>query len=302
MVSWERLWAFSGGRFRLEGWPSKNIHTDLDFAKECGMSTVAASATQSMGHVAELLIDLFGEEWLSHGTMDCKFLRPIEAGDVLVSSAVISSKESVNGATKFTLEVSNENQKGDKVLAGKAAGFIGNVPPALLDDAYNKRLAELQAEVKMPDRSKIDSLEYVVGESRLNLTPLEYVPTPELNQQFLYAEEDFQPRYIEKSELGPPLVHPGLLLNWSNGSRSPSFKVFSGEFGLHARDEAFFYNPPIVGKKLIVTWPGMIGVYERRGRPWSAYQGMVKDEDGRLILRRITYNTVASQKYTKEYK
>ena len=32
--------------------------------------------------------------------------------------------------------------------------------------------------------------------------PLEFLVTPEMNQQYLYAEEDFHPRYIEASPRG----------------------------------------------------------------------------------------------------
>ena len=65
-MSWERLWAFSGGSFNQAGWPKKNIHTDTEFAKSMGLPTVGASATQYLGHITELMIDLFGEEWLNH--------------------------------------------------------------------------------------------------------------------------------------------------------------------------------------------------------------------------------------------
>ena len=64
-ISWERLWTFSGGPFANTGWPKKNVHTDLEFAKECGLPSVAASGTQNQGYVVQLMVDLFGVKWLS---------------------------------------------------------------------------------------------------------------------------------------------------------------------------------------------------------------------------------------------
>jgi len=285
-VSWERLWAFSGGPFRLEGWPSKNIHTDLELAKSCGLpSRVAASATQFQGYVVQLMIDLFGEEWLSHGVMDVKFIAIVDAGDTLVSKAIITSKEEQDGATRFTMDVGCDNQKGQKVLVGWAAGAVGKAAPQGLQE-YNRRLAELQA----------DSTIQHTPEGAPQPEPLEYLVTPELNQQFCYGEEDFHPRYIEETRFGPPIAHPALLLNWSNGTRSPSYRIASGRAGLHSRDHTFFYNPARVGKKIRVTWKG-IGSYERRGRPYSVGETLIVDEDGLEIIRRLNYGTTASQEY-----
>ena len=90
-----------------------------------------------------------------------------------------------------------------------------------------------------------------VGE---DFEPLEFIVTPELNQQYLYAEEDFHPRYIEGSEGRPPMVHPGLFLNMSNNTRSPSFYLPPGWGEVHAGEDTEYLNPGRVGKKFRVTW------------------------------------------------
>ena len=294
-VSWERLWTFSGGPFKLEGWPARNIHTDLEYANASGLpNKVAASATQFQGYVVQLMIDLFGVEWLSNGTLDVKFIAIVHAGDTLVTKTVVQSKEEQDGATKFTMDVYCENQRGEKVLVGLATGIIGKVAPRGLEE-YNNRLAELGALCTQ-----------LSPEGSPQLEPLEYVVTPELNQQFLYAEEDFHLCYIEETESGPPIVHPALILNWSNGTRSPSYRaptLQSGQqsgqsirAGFHARDEAFFYNPARVGGKLKVIWTN-VGSYEKRGRPYSTGETLVVNEDGLEIIRRLHYDTTASQEY-----
>ncbi len=122
-VSWPRLWTFSGGPFAAEGWPRKNVHTDLAFAQGTGLPSVAVSGTQCQGYLCDLMIDLFGEEWLSQGQMNIKFVKPIPEGDRLVAKAKVQSKEE-GGETKISFEVWCENQNGEKAVVGTASGIV----------------------------------------------------------------------------------------------------------------------------------------------------------------------------------
>ena len=124
--------------------------------------------------------------------------------------------------------------------------------------------------------------------------PLELVVTPELNQQFLYGEEDYHPRYIEE---GKSFVHPGLLLNMSNNTRSPSFYLPLGWAEIHAVEDTEYLNPARVGKKLRVTWR-VVDAYQKRGRPWHVLDILMVDEDGVEILRRKMTNTFAARELT----
>lgn len=121
----ERIWAFSGGSFRAQGWPLKNIHTDYEAAERMGLSTVYVSATQYLGYIAEFMADLFGEKWLSSGrTDDLKFTQPVTEGDTILVKAVVKSKEQEGDRTRIVLDVWCENQNGEKVLVGSATGFV----------------------------------------------------------------------------------------------------------------------------------------------------------------------------------
>ena len=128
---------------------------------------------------------------------------------------------------------------------------------------------------------------------------LEFVVTPELNQQYLYAEEDFHLRYIEEGEQGPPFVHPGILFNMSNNTRSPSFFLPPGWGEIHAGEETEFINPARVGKKIRVTWK-VVEAFEKRGRPWHVLDVMITDEDSTPIMRRKMTNTFASLSLQKQ--
>jgi len=125
--------------------------------------------------------------------------------------------------------------------------------------------------------------------------PLEFVVTPELNQQYLYAEEDFHPRYVEAGKDGSPLVHPGLLFNMSNNTRSPSFFLPPDWAEVHVAEETEFLNPARVGKKYLVTWK-VVKVFKKlEGRPWHILDIFIVDEDGRQIMRRRMTNTFVSR-------
>ena len=120
--------------------------------------------------------------------------------------------------------------------------------------------------------------------------PYEYVVTPEFNRQYLEAEEDCHPRYFEETDFGPPIVHPGLFINHSNVTRSPSFYLPPGMAAVHAKEEIEFLNPGRVGKKFRVTWK-VVDVYEKRGRPYQVKEVLIVDEDGLEILRRRITDT-----------
>jgi acyl dehydratase len=124
-MTYERIWAFSGGAFSSSGWPKKNIHTDLDFAKKTGLDRVYVSATQYLGHLAEFMIDVFGDDWLTNGqTNGLKFIGPVTEGDIIQTKGKIVSKDEINSQIQYTLDVWCENQNGEKVLTGTAAGSI----------------------------------------------------------------------------------------------------------------------------------------------------------------------------------
>ena len=116
--------------------------------------------------------------------------------------------------------------------------------------------------------------------------PLEFTVTPELNQQYLYAQEDFSELYLGDDAL----VHPSVLLNMSNTTRSPSHSLDSRSGNIHARDECEFFRPARVGDPLKVEWT-VLEWYERRERPFRVTEALVSDSEGRPVLRRLIHTT-----------
>jgi acyl dehydratase len=117
-----------------------------------------------------------------------------------------------------------------------------------------------------------------------------FTATPELNQQFLYAVEDYNRLYLDAQEGQPPLVHPVLLMHMTPRTRSPSFAQAPGMGSALARDQATWLRPARVGEQLRVDW--MVNrTYEQRGRIYQDYVATVRNESGEVVFRRETSAT-----------
>lgn len=143
----------------------------------------------------------------------------------------------------------------------------------------------------MSDTRPADQM--VVGDT---FAPLEFTVTPELNQQYLFAEEDFHPRYFAAGPWGDPLVHPSLVFNMSNITRSPSFRTSPGSAAIHTGEETAFHAPARVGQTLRVTWT-VVESYERRGRPYHIQVAEVTAGGAPILTRRLwhTYSSAANE-------
>ena len=118
--------------------------------------------------------------------------------------------------------------------------------------------------------------------------PYTFHVTPELNQRYCDALDDNHARY-------KTLVHPGLLINYSNVTRSPSFHLPEGMAAVHAKEEVEFLNPAMVNKSFTTYWE-VIESYQKKGRFYQVKAACIIDEDGRVILkRRITDTYVGNR-------
>jgi hypothetical protein len=120
--------------------------------------------------------------------------------------------------------------------------------------------------------------------------PLDFTITSEVNQQFLYALADFDPRYIEDSDDGPPLIHPVLLLHMTPRTRSPSFRLAPGMGSIYAHARTEYLAPARVGHPYRVTWQ-IRSTYEKRGRLYQEMDVRIRDAEGTEVLRRNMHST-----------
>ena len=108
----------------FSGWPKKNVHTDVDFAKSCGFPAPVASGAMLQGYISEMMLGLFGDEWLYHGKMSVTFVKPVFAGDTVSIRAKVISKTNKDSKTRFELNVWGYNQHGEKVFVGDCFGLV----------------------------------------------------------------------------------------------------------------------------------------------------------------------------------
>jgi hypothetical protein len=130
--------------------------------------------------------------------------------------------------------------------------------------------------------------------------PLEFTVTPDINQQFLYAVEDFSPIYLEGRDGRPPLVHPVLLLHMSPRTRSPSYRQAPGMGSAFARDRSWYRGPAYVGGTFRVTWT-VTNTYEQRGKIYQDYVALIQDRDGNDVLKRELASTFFTLGKVKTY-
>jgi acyl dehydratase len=115
---------FSGGWPRTEGWPAKNVHTDEEFARATGLAGRNASGAMMQGYLAELMVDMFGESWLSGGSFSLKFVHQVGMGDSVTAEATVTGLRNSEQGIAVELDVSCKNQHGQVVTVGTATGTV----------------------------------------------------------------------------------------------------------------------------------------------------------------------------------
>jgi acyl dehydratase len=94
------------------------IHQDEEFAKAAGMGGVFAHGMLSMGFVAQALTD-----WAGAGRvrkLGVRFAALVRLKDVVSCHGRVVSKSSKDDTHLVELEVWAENQRGEKVVTGRA--------------------------------------------------------------------------------------------------------------------------------------------------------------------------------------
>ena len=98
------------------------IHQDDEFAKAAGMGGVFAHGMLSMGFVAQSVTD-----WLGAGTvrrLGVRFTALVRLKDVITCRGRVLGTSEKNGERLVELEVWAENQRGDKVVTGRATAAL----------------------------------------------------------------------------------------------------------------------------------------------------------------------------------
>jgi acyl dehydratase len=94
------------------------IHQDDEFAKAAGMGGVFGHGMLTMGFVAQCVTD-----WAGAGRVrkiGVRFQGLVRLKDTITCKGRVLAKSSKDGTHLVELELSAENQKGEKVVTGKA--------------------------------------------------------------------------------------------------------------------------------------------------------------------------------------
>jgi acyl dehydratase len=94
------------------------IHQDDEFAKAAGMGGVFGHGMLTMGFVAQCVTD-----WAGAGSVrkiGVRFQGLVRLKDVITCKGRVLAKSSKDGTHLVEVELSAENQKGEKVVTGKA--------------------------------------------------------------------------------------------------------------------------------------------------------------------------------------
>ena len=104
----------------------ENIHNSPELAKQrLGTTFPIASGRMSVAFASESLRKFFGAEVFNHtGTVNLKFLRPVKEGDTITVSGTVNSRQPVGKGTLVTVDISCENQNGDKTAVGQGSAIV----------------------------------------------------------------------------------------------------------------------------------------------------------------------------------
>jgi hypothetical protein len=115
------------------------------------------------------------------------------------------------------------------------------------------------------------------------MEPVEMIITEEMAERHAWANEDYNPWYLEDSPFGGPIISPTFLAYDTDIMLWNYFALPPG-YGLWAKQEFEFINALKVGKRIRIT--GRItDKIHKRGRDHITFEFLVADEDGREIVR-----------------
>ncbi len=98
-----------------------NIHTDDDYARSQGLPAIIADGMISTNWCSEMLIDRFGIDYVEHGELRTKFIKPILLGvTVHVRGKVTAADPQKGGSVVYALDVWCEDDDGVKLTVGDA--------------------------------------------------------------------------------------------------------------------------------------------------------------------------------------
>ena len=240
-----------------------SIHDD-ETARAHGYRGGLVTGVTLIGYATRALVERHGAAWLTGGTLDVRFVRPVYDGEPL-RVALAPGRDGV--AVALTTGAGTLCAEG---AASCDAGGAGAAPwRTMIPVAPPARAGALPP-------LRYDDL--VVGEE---LRPLYLRPSLEDLAAWADQLEDALPWYREGSPWGGAVVHPSWfarlpILLWRN--------TFGNKTTVHA-ETRLRYLAPARADKQFITHGYVAAKYERKGQGYMVLDTLTIDEDGREIAR-----------------
>jgi len=108
--------AADNGRIQTQ---EPTIHDDDDYAKKQGLPGIIADGMISTNWIMGLLMDTFGEEFITKGKLRTKYIAPIYEDQVVISCAKVTA---IDGDA-YKLDVWCEDDTAKKLTVGEATAY-----------------------------------------------------------------------------------------------------------------------------------------------------------------------------------
>lgn len=102
------------------------IHDDAR-ARTLGFKGALVPGITSLAYVIEMLMNLFGDNWMTSGEISLSFVNPLYEGERVTARAIVRQKRAEDKGLRLFLEVWAENDEGVKVAAGTASGLLPQI-------------------------------------------------------------------------------------------------------------------------------------------------------------------------------
>jgi acyl dehydratase len=186
--------------FNLSAASENKIHDDT-IAKKFGFQGGLVPGVEVYAYMTNLPMRQFGAEWLSGGSLDCRFQKPVYDGKTAVASSQLEADGSV------TLKVESEG-----VLCGSGSAEMGHGHAAPSVKTY--------AVAALPDYdTRPAACPEALVEGKILGTFEQVMEAEDLGQYLVDVREDLNLYAAEK------IVHPGWLLRLGNRALSMNVKL-----------------------------------------------------------------------------
>lgn len=106
-----------------------------------------------------------------------------------------------------------------------------------------------------------------------------------VNQQCLFAQEDYHPRYLQNAGRKREILHPALVIQMLANTKSPSYRVPEHIGAIVAEAQTEFLRPLHVGEDYESAWK-VVRRYTKRAKDYQEIRAEIMAGDGTPMIKR----------------